>query len=147
MNDVQLERFLSRIEQGENQDDCWKWNGRKDKCGYGQFSINEKRYLAHRVSYEYHNNCKIQEGMCILHSCDNPECANPKHLREGTHQDNVNDKVSRNRQGKKLTKDIVLEIRNKYSQGNIIQPILANQYNVSRHTISEIIKRKTWKHI
>ena len=147
MNDEQIERFLSRIEEGDHEDDCWKWHGRKNTSGYGRIPINKKYYGAHRVSYEYHNNCKIKEGKCILHSCDNPECTNPKHLREGTPQDNIDDKISKNRQGIKLTKDIVLEIRNKYIQGNIIQPILGNQYNVSLHTINNIITRKTWKHI
>lgn len=147
MNDEQFERFFSKIEQGDHEDDCWKWLAYKNKNGYGRFGINRKQNLAHRISYEYYNNCKIQEGMCILHSCDNPECTNPKHLREGTPHDNIDDKISKNRQGIKLTKDIVLEIRNKYSQVNIIQPILANQYNVSLHTINNIITRKTWKHI
>lgn len=147
MNDEQLERFLSRIEQGDHEDDCWKWHGYKDRSGYGRIDINGKNYGAHRLSYEYHNNCKIKEGMFILHSCDNPECTNPKHLREGTHQDNMKDMVSRNRQGKNLAKYDVLKIRIKYIQGNISHYELADQYNVSHYTINDIINRKIWKHI
>lgn len=41
----------------------------------------------------------VPDGMHILHSCDNPRCCNPEHLRIGTHQDNMNDKVSRGRSG------------------------------------------------
>ena len=32
-----------------------------------------------------------------MHSCDNPICCNPKHLSKGTHKDNSDDKVRKNR--------------------------------------------------
>ncbi|WP_428985700.1 HNH endonuclease [Sinomonas terricola] len=39
----------------------------------------------------------IPDGAHILHSCDNPPCVNPGHLRPGTRFDNMQDKVLRGR--------------------------------------------------
>lgn len=73
--------------------------------GYGHIQYRNKkgkkeRCLAHRLAYEVHNNIELTPEQLILHSCDIPNCINPNHLRIGTHKDNSDDKVSRNRQAK-----------------------------------------------
>lgn len=45
------------------------------------------------------------------------------------------------------TKEQVLAIREKYSQGETDYCSLADEYGVTRNCISAIITRKTWKHI
>lgn len=79
-------------------DECWETDlapasaGRCHLCnGRGN------RVLIHRLAWEAHNAEPIPEGMHILHSCDNPRCFNPAHLRVGTHQENMDDMVARNR--------------------------------------------------
>ena len=47
----------------------------------------------------------------------------------------------------KLTKNRILEIRNKYSSGKLNQTKLASLYNVSITNIHKIVRLKTWKHI
>lgn len=51
---------------------------------------------AHRVAYEIANG-PIPDDLWVLHSCDNPPCCNPSHLRVGTYKDNVRDRVERDR--------------------------------------------------
>lgn len=77
---------------------CWPWLGGRNKAGYGVTTVRGKRELAHRLAFELHS-ARKPNGL-ILHSCDNPPCCNPQHLREGTHADNMGDKMSRNRQAK-----------------------------------------------
>lgn len=74
---------------------CWEWKGSLAK-GYGQFKVHGWTSRAHRVAYEIARG-PIPDGMGVLHSCDNPRCVNPYHLRVGTHQDNMDDKRIRGR--------------------------------------------------
>lgn len=78
------------------QSGCWEWQGTKVQGGYGRFGVNGNMRLAHRVAYEAFVG-PMPEGAETLHSCDNPPCVNPEHLRAGTHQDNMRDRSARGR--------------------------------------------------
>lgn len=89
------DRFWSKVEKTTG---CWKWHGAKSQ-GYGYLTVggrNAGLMRAHRLSYMIHNG-KIPDGLMVLHSCDNPECTNPDHLRVGTHADNMDDVSKRKR--------------------------------------------------
>lgn len=47
----------------------------------------------------------------------------------------------------KLTKEKVVEIRNLYANGGMLQREIAAIYGVARETIVDIVNRRTWKHI
>lgn len=87
-------------------DKCWNWTGAKSSEGYGHFTYFLKTYSAHRTAYEVFNNIKIPEGMLVLHSCDNPACCNPKHLRLGTNKDNSVDRDLRGRWANQYTRRV-----------------------------------------
>ena len=125
---------------------CWECNSHKPSNNYPQFYKNGKVVRLHRHIYE---ECfgEIPKGLVVRHKCDNTFCINPEHLELGTHKDNVNDKVKRNRQAKgekngnaKLTKEQVSQIRNDNRMGKEI----AKDFNVSRATISQIKNKITW---
>lgn len=91
-----------------------------------------------------------------LHSCDNPRCVNPKHLRWGTQAENIADAVARGRapraQGErqwnsKLTEEQVREIRFTYELGGITQRDLAQMYGIRQAQVSAIVSRRSWKHV
>lgn len=90
--------FWNLVNFSNGKDACWPWMGRSDKSGYGVYSpgINDQQHT-HRVSY-FLSTGNIKHDSHILHSCDNPICCNPEHLREGTYADNVLDKIVRGRQ-------------------------------------------------
>jgi hypothetical protein len=50
------------------------------------------------------NNGSIEEGLVVRHTCDNKKCVRPEHLIKGTHLENAQDAVSRNRMAR-LTGD------------------------------------------
>lgn len=134
---------------------CWEWTASfKDKRNrYGSICLNGKPYPAHRLSYEMHNG-KIPNGFHVLHSCDNPPCVNPKHLRIGTNADNSRDRVIRGRSlvgiknhKRVLTEHQIVEIRKKHAINGLGSRRLSNEYKVSRTNIRAIIKGDTWKHL
>lgn len=92
------ERFNAKTLHGCAHE-CWPWLGSKDRNGYGQIGRGGKRgktEFAHRISYELHYGENPGESR-VLHSCDNPSCVNPNHLRLGTQKDNVADMEERSR--------------------------------------------------
>ena len=122
-----------------------------DRQGYPHITRNSRRWRMSRYIYTSQHG-EIPDGLQIRHQCDNPKCINIKHLLIGTHQDNVDDKVDRNRQlmgvnvhTNKLTEAEVLEIR-KIGRSVTIEK-LADIFGCTDVNISCILLRKTWKHI
>jgi hypothetical protein len=88
------DRFWKKVQK---TDSCWVWIGGLSHS-YGWMGINSRHVLAHRISWELHNG-PIPDGLYVCHHCDNPPCVRPDHLFLGTHDDNMNDKISKGRQG------------------------------------------------
>lgn len=138
---------------------CWIWTGDQHKDGYGKIELREngsyKRYRAHRISYEVFNG-PIPDGLHVLHIvCDNPICVNPEHLKIGTNQDNVDDRMKKGRSGNlgehcnksKLKNKDIFEIREKYASGNYNQYELAEIYLIDQSEISRIVNNIRWAHL
>lgn len=77
---------------------CWEFQGTRNFLGYGYKRVAGRMMRAHRVVYDALVGFSAPH-MFALHSCDNPPCINPEHLREGTSADNVHDMVSKGRHG------------------------------------------------
>jgi len=146
------ERYWEKVKKGA-PDDCWPWLGSKSgNFGHGRFSINRHRgTTAHRYGWILAHG-DIPEGKFVCHKCDNPSCVNPDHLFLGTHKDNMQDMVKKNRCNKpigdkhhnsKVNPDIVRHIRKKEMQ----QRAYAKLYGLCQRTVAEIQKKLTWKHV
>jgi len=142
-------KFWAKIEKTES---CWLWRGTLNNRGYGVTRFKDKSALAHRVSFEIHNK-PIPKGMEVMHLCDTPPCVNPKHLKVGTHAENMADCVNkkRNPYGEKhffakLTEETVKEAIELRAKG-FTYVELGKHFNISRHSISLAIRGQTWKHL
>ena len=68
---------------------CWEWISSKNTQGYGQFRLNGKLPVAHRVAYELFRG-DIPQELQLDHLCRNPCCVNPFHLEAVTCKENIN---------------------------------------------------------
>jgi hypothetical protein len=151
------ERFWSKVDKNTTSG-CWEWTANKNNKGYGRFSVSSYigKQLAHRLSYEAVNG-KIPRGGIILHSCDNPACVNPDHLRVGTYKDNVADMDDRNRRVTNtpfgtdncnaiLTDSVVIQMRRDYIDGASKEDIAASS-GMAISSIADVLSGKSWKHL
>lgn len=129
---------------------CLKWHKYCQPNGYGQMRYQGKIRLAHRVMYceAYGLDIDSIDGHIVMHLCDNPSCVNIHHLKLGTTQDQVDYKVSRNRQSRrehhgraKLTVAYAHAIRLDTRSDSVI----ANERGVSRAAVYFVKRRKTWQ--
>ena len=156
-------RFWSKVRKTRG---CWIWIGTMDSKGYGRIGWDLQRRPirirkttgAHRFSYELRYG-KIDPALACCHRCDNPRCVRPDHLFIGTTAENHADMVKKGRNAKgmrvsnpgernaaaKLFEKSVKEIRRRYSRGCISQMALAVEYGVNQQSISNVVRRQTWK--
>ena len=86
-------RFAEKIARS---DGCWNWIGRKNKQGYGIFTIGHTgKALAHRFAWQLEHGSAPM--LHVLHKCDNPSCVRPEHLFLGTQRDNLADMWTKGR--------------------------------------------------
>lgn len=145
---LDVARFWSKVQVG-NRTDCWGWTGALSSFGHGSLKWAGQPDSPHRIAYLLAHG-EPPAGAVIRHTCDNPACCNPFHLRTGTHADNVRDRVLRRRgavgerSGRaKLTEFQVRQIAADWGSAERI----ARQYGVSKATVDGIRARRTWKHL
>lgn len=102
------ETFWDNVKRGEPAE-CWPWTRAHNGRGYGRLRFKGKYEAAHRVAFELAAGRRPE--LHVLHSCDNPKCCNPAHLREGTALDNSRDMVERGRSAVVYSNEIVNLIR------------------------------------
>lgn len=162
-----LDRFNRKVKAGSiaahMQTPCLEWQGAKFGSGYGAFWLDGRNKRAHRVAWQLTNG-PIPNGLFVLHHCDNRICVNVAHLWLGTHDDNMEDMVLKERSplgernfmrrtpryfvGEKsptsrLTDKQRGHICNLYSSGNYKQSDLATMFGVDQTTVSVIVRQ--WK--
>lgn len=80
---------------------CWLWTGARGAGGYGRIKFQGRLALCHRL-IAHAAGMPVQvfgkdREVCVLHSCDEPSCCNPRHLRVGTLSDNMRECADKGR--------------------------------------------------
>jgi hypothetical protein len=137
--------FWMNVGVGED-DECWEWHGYQED-GYGRFYFQERMVGAHELALTFTTGERRQSHFDTCHSCNNPLCCNPRHLRFDTRQSNVDDAVAagRVRNGNtRLTEDEVVKIRERYASG-APQTVLARDFSISASMVSQIVHGFRWR--
>ena len=123
---------------------CWPWK-KSVSGGKGRpyFDVNGVKYLAYRLTYEmYHG--PIPDKQVVRHKCDNPNCCNPHHLELGSHQENMDDMVERERHG--LPHHTVKSIKRLIEKG-VSDAEIAERFGQTPENIAKIRQGVSYKHI
>jgi hypothetical protein len=152
--------FWQHVDQ-RSAEGCWTWTGCRDRAGYGQWTECLPR--RRRVTWKAHRYAwtetigPITDGLHVLHHCDNASCVRPDHLFLGTALDNARDKVAKGRMRRgdfrgeanghaRLTEADVLFIRSQVAAG-VPQARMVERFGVAPMTVSQVVTRKTWRHV
>lgn len=136
-----------------NDNGCWVCTSHMlNHSGYPLKMVNKKTELIHRLYYIKYYGAIPKEKPCVLHSCDNPSCINPRHLRAGTQKDNIRDMFDRHRENNPIGTDHYLAKLNPEKVKCIRESSLssrkaAERYGVSKTVINDVRNRKTWRHV
>lgn len=133
---------------------CWEFVGYRNDDGYGMVRYRGQLVYAHRLAGHLWKGFALDSPLFVLHSCDNPPCINPEHLREGTRADNARDMVERGRQfipaiageqhwNSRLSVEDVEHIYDLVASG-ASQSSVARAYGVVPSVISRIVNGKAW---
>lgn len=147
--EVLQSRILVKPETG-----CWIYMGVSGEGLvdlYPRTKVRGKTILIHRLSYMLYVG-PIPDGLDLLHSCNNPHCCNPAHLRAGTHTENMQDKVLANTQHRPTGgKNVKAKLSEEQVRLILADPrkvsVIAAEYGVTRTNIHDIRARNTWTHI
>ncbi len=146
-----VERFMKFV---KIQPGCWEWIGPVNETGYGRFFLNGKNRKAPRVAYELMvgpippSDYSIH-GTMIMHTCDNPKCVNPAHLRLGDAGLNMTDALLKGRlrgPAQILTLDRARAIKARLAEG-AKKVAVAKEFGVSAACVRGIADGRTWRHV
>lgn len=135
------ERFFLKVNK---TDTCWLWIGTITK-NYGQIGIKGKSILAHRLSFEMHNDIVLTRDQLILHLCDNRRCVNPEHLIMCTEKDKTEYAVNKGRHARMRSCNFLNPFGIKVTIDNLNK--FSRENNLSINSLSRVNRgeRKSYK--
>lgn len=142
-----LHQNAKRIEYYINENGCYNCiSHRISDRGYPMKKFNGVYTLMSRYIWYLSSGQILTSDIHVLHKCDNPLCINIDHLFTGSNNDNVQDKVNKNRQVKhSMMSDADVEyIKRNYESTS---KELSKIFTVSDTTIRNIWNEKTHKYI
>ena len=131
---------------------CWVYTGKQVKLGYGYFIHKRKEIRASRYMYFLEHGEWPSD--CILHSCDNRLCVNPRHLWVGSKSENNRDRDAKGRTGRpsgerngmaKITASQVCEIRSLHHK--MTHREIAERFGLSPSYVKLIFAKLRWAHV
>ncbi len=80
-------RFWQKVDRSD-ANGCWLWTGPVTPRGYGQFSILNRNYAAHRLALVKAKGDAL-DGLVCDHLCRTRSCVNPAHLEAVPNRENL----------------------------------------------------------
>lgn len=117
---------------------CLEWGGYIAPDGYAHSGehLNRKIFrLIHGLSPQV-----------VMHTCDNPKCINPAHLKAATFSENSRDMVMKGRSTTQKIPHHCHDTIKEMLNAGLYQEDVARLFGVTQSAISSIKRRKPWNH-
>lgn len=145
------DRFWSKVDI-RSDSECWEWTAKRHVRGYGIYWHDGKNVRANRHALFITSGPPPFDDAISLHSCDNPPCCNPAHLRWGTHKENVDDRkmrrgslVGEDSPVATITNEIVAKIYRCRLDGLAV-PEIAELLQLPKATVLNVYSGRSWTH-
>jgi hypothetical protein len=147
MDDRAAARFWAKV-QRRGPHECWPWTAGVDKDGYGKLKMPDGTHVRSNRAVFFLTHGNWPDFGC--HTCDVTGCCNPRHVFDGSPQDNVADMVKklRHARGRRIgnaymTPDAVLGIR----ASTLTVTEASKAFKTSIPNVISIRQRRTWAHL
>lgn len=130
--------------------DCVIWPYSKTSTGYGQIHWDGKPRAVHLVMCELTHGARPADKHEAAHSCGNPLCMNPNHIRWATYSEQADDKAMH---GTKKSGQMTYNAKLTESDVRLIlrsterSEVLARRFRCSRQSVSAVRSNRAWKHV
>ena len=141
-----------KVDKSGGPDACWPWMAaRVPAGGYGRY-LADRLIAAHRYAWIITNGPLDDKEIDVMHTCDNPPCCNPKHLKAVTTAENMRDAFEKRRHAfgercprRKLSEAQAREILSLKGTGPATP--IALRYGVGVGAVQAIWRGAAWAHI
>lgn len=140
---------FAHIDMSGGPDACWPWlrgtgggTGKSKPRPY--YQVDGVKHIAYRLVWELVTGTPLKPDEFLCHQCDNSLCCNPKHLKIGTHEDNMSEMVARDRHG--LTHVTVRRIRWMLATRELTHQEIADMNETSKSTVGRIARDEMHTH-
>lgn len=147
-----MERFWEKVDI-RGVDECWEWTHKRHESGYGIFWLDGKNRRANRVALILSGSIPEDDSLMALHSCDNPPCCNPNHLRWGSAKDNTQDFIER-KGGFRGENSPTAIINDEVASGimrsrvdGLPASMIAKKFGVTKSLVENITRGNAWSHL
>lgn len=147
--------FIAEVVQREPDGQCVPWPGRFNPDGYARLYVaGEGTVTASHLVLEASGRPRPPApGNHALHSCDTPLCVAPWHLRWGTHQENMDDRMARRgparivgeKNGRAVLSRADVEVIRSEVAGGTSRRAVARRFGLHHSTVGQIVRRELWR--
>lgn len=121
--------------------------------GYGSFTLRGETFYAHRFAAAIFLGAPMRGPHHVMHTCDNPPCVNPRHLRIGTNATNTADRNRKGRQARgsrlpqsKMTPASLASMIREVVETEASPGAIAEHYGVTLRALYGIASGRAWSH-
>lgn len=121
---------------------CITFQGSLTKQGYAFIGYKKKSVLLHRLVLQRKLGRPIRSGYETLHSIGcYSNCINEDHLREGTHEENIDQRRFDGTDTTTLSEDVIHQIDYMKHVENLTKAEISRRFNVDENTVRLILER------